>query len=71
MNMEHPFLRCLGKKWLFCKLGLRVGLRDLQENFVSAFFSGFVLQNEHTRALLMMVNDIEKAMNFNQSKLIA
>ena len=41
------------------------------EYLVSAFFSGFVLQNEHNRALLMMVNAIGKAMNFNQSKLVA
>ncbi|MEO1258762.1 MAG: NACHT domain-containing protein [Bacteroidota bacterium] len=43
--------------------------KSYMEYLVSAFFSGLVLQSEHDRPLLMMVNAIAKATNFSQSKL--
>ncbi len=39
------------------------------EYLVSRFFSGFTLQNEHDRPLLMMVNAISKTFRFNDAKL--
>lgn len=39
------------------------------EYLVSAFFSGLILQNEHDRALLLMVNAIAKTHGFSNAKL--
>lgn len=39
------------------------------EYLVSAFYSGFLLQNEHDRPLLMMANAIAKTTQFSRAKL--
>ncbi len=43
--------------------------KSYMEYLVSAFFSGFVLQNAHDRPLLMMVNAIAQSSGFNSGKL--